>query len=608
MNTLLPLFSFILCLCLTPLVRSVAKRKGWIAYPSSERWHKHPTALLGGIAIYLGAGLPLLYAVDFSSLFTQMAASGGEKNHLLIGPVLWLGITLCFLLGLLDDYIRIKPHTKLIGQFLIASIAVFVGFRLHWCESMTLDTTLTFIWIVGITNAFNLIDNMDGLCAGIGLIAACYLTVMFYGVSPSAALYSAVLAGALAAFLFYNTSPASIFMGDSGSLMIGYSLAMLSLYYSETVHTNPVSPYAVPVMILMVPILDTTLVTLIRLLSGRKASVGGKDHTSHRLVLMGLTEKAAVRFLYLIGVISGSAAVFVSKNDSLTSPAVILPVTLAVILMGIYLAQLRVYPEKEFSFLRDKPYTPILLELTYKKQLLMVVLDFSLVAFSYYMSYRLRYDQSMFPAYFNVFLRSMPAIIACKLLIFFIIGVYRGIWGYMSTNDVYVHLKASTLASLLSVVIVTFIYRFDGFSQGVFVIDWLLTTGLLLGTRGSFRIFLDIMKRKTLTGKTVLIYGAGGGGEILLREIMNNQGLHLKPVGFLDDDILKVGKKVQGYPIIGRFNDLPRLVDEYKPDGMLISFNHLSREKVQEIAYACHTNGLFLKQFAIHLADIDPSS
>lgn len=608
MNTLLPLFSFILCLCLTPLVRSVAKRKGWIAYPSEERWHKHPTALLGGIAIYLGTALPLLYAADFSSLFNQIAVSGGEKNHLLIGPVLWLGITLCFLLGLLDDYIRIKPHTKLIGQFLIASIAVFVGFRLHWCESMTLDTTLTFIWIVGITNAFNLIDNMDGLCAGIGLIAAGYLTFMFYGVSPSAAIYSAVLAGALAAFLFYNTSPATIFMGDSGSLMIGYSLAMLSLYYSETIHTNPVSPYAVPVMILMVPILDTTLVTLIRLLSGRKASVGGKDHTSHRLVLMGLTEKAAVRFLYLIGIISGSAAVFVSKNDSLSSPMVILPVTLAVILMGIYLAQLRVYPEKEFSFLRDKPYTPILLELTYKKQLLMVVLDFSLVAFSYYMSYRLRYDQASFPAYFNVFLRSMPAIIACKLLIFFIIGVYRGIWGYMSTNDVYVHLKASTLASLLSVVIVTFIYRFDGFSKGVFVIDWLLTTGLLLGTRGSFRIFLDITKRKTLTGKSVLIYGAGRGGEILLREIMNNQSLHLKPVGFLDDDILKVGKKVQGYPIIGRFNDLSRLVDEYKLDGMLISFNHLSREKIQEIAYACHTNGLFLKQFAIHLADIDLSS
>ncbi|MDX9786835.1 MAG: glycosyl transferase [Desulfobacterales bacterium] len=605
MNKYLPIISFILCLFLTPLVRHVAKKKGWIAYPSDERWHKRPTALLGGIAIYCSTGLTLLYVTDFSILLRQASLPSGQQAPLPIGPVLWLGMTLCFCLGLLDDYIRIKPHTKLIGQVLIASIAAFLGFRLHWFSSLTLDTTLTIVWIVGITNAFNLIDNMDGLCAGIGLIAACFLSYLFFTIDPLISISAMILAGALAAFLFYNFSPATIFMGDSGSLMIGYALAMMSLYHSETISTNPITPYAVPVLLLMVPILDTTLVTLIRLLSGRKASVGGKDHTSHRLVLMGLTEKAAVRFLYLIGIVSGFAAVFVSKNDTLTSPVVIIPVALAIILMGVYLSQLRIYPEKEFSVLRDRPYTPILLELTYKKQLLMVILDFGLVAFSYYLSYRLRYDQAVFPAYFVVFLRSMPAIIACKLLIFFIIGVYRGIWGYMSANDVYVHLKASTLASLVSVGIVTFFYRFDGFSKGVFVIDWLVTTGLLLGTRGSFRIFLDTMKRKTLTGKTVLIYGAGRGGEFLLREIMNNHRLQLKPTGFLDDDVLKVGKKLQGYPILGRFEDLPRLVAEYKPDGMVVSFNGHGKDKIKRITDACRTNNLFLKQFAIKLADID---
>jgi UDP-GlcNAc:undecaprenyl-phosphate GlcNAc-1-phosphate transferase len=582
-----------------------------MAYPSGERWHKQPTALLGGVAIYLGAALPLLYTVDFSSFSTHIPPAASPNNAPIIGPALWIGMTLSFLLGVLDDFVHIKPPTKLVGQILIASLTVFLGFRLHWFTSLTLDTTLTIVWIVGITNAFNLLDNMDGLCAGIGLIAAGHLAYLFYGTEPAAALAALILAGALSAFLLFNSSPATIFMGDSGSLMIGYSLSMLALYYGESVKPFPSSPialYAVPIMVLMVPLLDTTLVTFIRLLSGRKASVGGKDHTSHRLVLMGLTEKGAVRFLYLIGLISGLAAVFVSRNDSMTSPVVIIPVTLAILLMCIYLAQLRVYPEKEFSVLRDRAYTPILMELTYKRQLLLVILDFALVAFSYYLSYRLRFDPSEYPTFFKVFLRTLPAVIACKLLAFFITGVYRGIWGYMSTNDVFVHLKASTLASLLSVGVVTYIFQFDGFSKWIFVIDWMITTGLLLGTRGSFRIFLDITKRKTLTGKTVFIYGAGRGGEILLRELMNNQSLQLKPAGFIDDDALKTGKKLQGYPILGRFEDLPQLINEYNPDGVLISFNHLEKQKVDTIVFICQANGLFVKQFAIHLKDLTDGS
>lgn len=611
MDTLSPLFSFVLCLAFTPLIRNIAKEKGWMAQPSGERWHKRPTALFGGVAIYLGASLPLLYSIDFSSLLTYRPPSTGAYETMPIGPALWIGMTLSFLLGVLDDFIHIKPPTKLVGQILIASLTVFLGFRLHWFTSLTLDTTLTIVWIVGITNAFNLIDNMDGLCAGIGFIAAAHLAFMFYGTEPAAAMAAMILAGALAAFLFYNSSPASIFMGDSGSLMIGYSLSLLALYYvssAKTVPTSPIAPYAVPVMILMVPLLDTTLVTLIRLLSGRKASVGGKDHTSHRLVLMGLTEKGAVRFLYLIGLISGLAAVFVSRNDSMTSPVVIIPVTIAILLMGVYLAQLRVYPEKEFSVLRDRAYTPILLELTYKRQLLLVILDFCMVAFSYYLSYRIRFDPSEYLIFFKVFLRTLPAVIACKLLAFFIAGVYRGIWGYMSTNDVYVHLKASTIASLLTVTTVSFLFHFEGLSKWVFLVDWMITTGLLLGTRGSFRIFLDITKRKTLTGKSVFIYGAGRGGEILLREIMNNQRLQLIPAGFIDDDALKTGKKLQGYPIMGTFEDLPRLIGKHKPDGLLISFNHMEMGKMDIITSICRENGLFVKQFVIHLEDITDGS
>jgi len=603
-----PATSFLVCLTMTPLVRRIARNRGWIAQPTKDRWHKNPTALAGGIAIYAAISIPLFIISDFETLLPHFFGNSTPALLPAMDAVIWIGITFLFLLGLWDDFFNIKPYTKLVGQILVASLVVFFGFRLHWLDSQTLDTTLTILWIVGITNAFNLLDNMDGLCAGVGAISVLYVSILLSDIMPEATMVAMILFGALAAFLFYNFNPASIFMGDSGSLVIGFTIAVLSLCYAQSGTGNPLSVYAVPILLMMVPIFDTTLVTLIRTLSGRKASLGGRDHTSHRLVLMGFSEKGAVLFLYGIGIVSGLSALFVSSQDSLTSPVVIIPVALSFLLMGVYLAQLRVYPEKEFSLLRDHAYTPILVELTYKRQLLLVMLDFFLIGFVYYLSYRLRFDSSVFPFYFQVFLRSLPAVIACKLIAFFAMGVYRGIWGFMSTDDVYVCLKASSFASLLSVVTVTYIYRFEGFSKGAFLIDWTLTTGFLLGTRGSFRLFLETIKRKTLTGDAVIIYGAGRGGEILLREILNNKDLNIKPIGFIDDDVLKTGKKLQGYPILGTGSDLERLLDKHSVGGLLVSFRHSSPEKMDEIRDFCRKNSLFLRQFSIYLKEVSLNS
>ena len=603
-----PVTSFLVCLTLTPLIRRIARKRGWIAQPTKDRWHKNPTALAGGIAIYAAISIPLFIISDFETLLPHFFRSSSPALLPAVDAVIWIGITFLFLLGLWDDFFNIKPYTKLVGQILIASLVAFFGFRLHWLDSQTLDTTLTILWIVGITNAFNLLDNMDGLCAGVGAISVLYVSILLSDIMPEAAMVAMILFGALAAFLFYNFNPASIFMGDSGSLVIGFTIAVLSLCYAQSGTGNSLSVYAVPILLLMVPIFDTTLVTLIRTLSGRKASLGGRDHTSHRLVLMGFSEKGAVLFLYGIGAVSGLSALFVSSQDSLTSPMVIIPVALSFLLMGVYLAQLRVYPEKEFSLLRDHAYTPILVELTYKRQLLLVMLDFSLIGFVYYLSYRLRFDSSVFPFYFQIFLRSLPAVIACKLIAFFAMGVYRGIWGFMSTDDVYVCLKASSLASLLSVVTVTYIYRFEDFSKGAFLIDWMLTTGFLLGTRGSFKLFLETIKRKTLTGDAVIIYGAGRGGEILLREILNNKDLNIKPIGFIDDDVLKTGKKLQGYPILGTGSDLERLLNKHSVGGLLVSFRHYSPEKINGIKQFCRKNNLFLRQFSIYLKEVSLKS
>ena len=293
-----------------------ANRRGWLAKPAEDRWHKKPTALFGGIAIYLGMAIPVLLTADFGAFEVTFPLFAGNSRVPPFDLVILIGATAIWLLGLLDDIINIKPQTKLIGQILVASLVTFLGFRLQWFHSLTIDTVVTLFWIVGITNAFNLLDNMDGLCAGIGLVASFFLWALYADQSPEVARLALILAGSLAAFLIYNFNPASIFMGDSGSLTIGFVLSMLCLYYPHTSTTNIFSPYAVPLLLVMVPILDTTLVSTIRILSGRKASTGGKDHTSHRLILMGFSEKRAVLFLYGAASVSGIAAYYVSRADS----------------------------------------------------------------------------------------------------------------------------------------------------------------------------------------------------------------------------------------------------------------------------------------------------
>ena len=498
------------------------------------------------------------------------------------------------------------PHNKLVGQIVVASMVVFVGFRLNWFTSLTLDTMVTLIWIVGITNAFNLLDNMDGLCAGTAMVAALAMAALYAKYDPSALSVALIIAGSCGAFLIYNFNPASIFMGDCGSLVIGFAIAVLSLYHGEFTAGSRLATVAVPLLLLMVPLLDTSLVTIIRLLSGRKASTGGRDHTSHRLVLMGFSEKGAVLFLYGIGAVSGTGAVFVSHSDSLTSPAVIIPIFSAIILMGIYLSQLRVYPEKEFSVLRGKKFTPVLIEFTYKKQILLVILDLGIVAFSYYLAYRLRFDGPEFRIFFKSFLKSLPVIIAVKLLVFYSTGIYRGFWQYISTPDVFLYVRSSFLATLLSITSVTILYRFNAFSKGVFVVDLILTTLFLLGTRGSFRLFKEIVKRKTLKGRRVLIYGAGQGGELLIRELLNNKKIAFEPIGFLDDDPLKIGKRIQAFPILGNFSQLMQLKEKHGIEGILISFNGSeNQDAYRKAIIACRENELFLKSFSITMKDVN---
>src|SRR5213595_1447621 len=350
---LVPLVSFALAAALTPIVRSLARRWGFVAKPKTDRWHKRPTEMMGGVAIWLAVITTYLTLVPHTSAGWVVA---GATSFL-------------FLVGLVDDWLHIKPYQKLIGQVIGAAIVVNYGLALPWTRSLPVNMVITIFWLIGITNAINLLDNMDGLATGVAAIASCFLAVNFVSVNqPTEAVMMAVFTAALLGFLVYNSQPASIFMGDSGSMFIGFFLASAALVNVSGGRSRSLaSVLAVPILVLFIPIFDTTFVTILRKLSGRAASQGGRDHTSHRLVALGMSERHAVWMLYGLAALSGVLALLVQEVKLDVSLALLILLTIGLTLLGVYLAGVKGYDqEADVRTARDSPLFGFLIDFSYK--------------------------------------------------------------------------------------------------------------------------------------------------------------------------------------------------------------------------------------------------
>ncbi|HET7288130.1 MAG TPA: hypothetical protein VFI71_11690, partial [Pyrinomonadaceae bacterium] len=425
--------SFCLALLLTPLVRAVARRFGFVAVPKTDRWHKKPTAMLGGVAIWLSV-------VIASSVFSLQIVYGKE---------ILLASTFLFFVGLVDDLIHIKPYQKLIGQILGAAYVVYYGLSLPWTSSKIVNMALAIFWLIGITNAINLLDNMDGLASGIAIIAAAFLALSFVNTGQfTEALIMLIFAAGLLGFLVYNSNPASIFMGDCGSMFVGFFVASSALINLTGGRSRSLVPVlAVPILILFIPIFDTTFVTVLRKLSGRAASQGGRDHTSHRLVALGLSERRAVFMLYGFAALSGVLAILVQRTRLDVSLAAIAGFTIVLTLVGVYLAGVKVYDQSDEAMaLKDKPLYAFLVDLSYKRRIFEVLLDVVLVILSYWASYAINFPPAS-PAW-NLFIRTLPVLVFVKMGVFLVMGVYRGLWRYTSMSDLIVFAKAVILSSV----------------------------------------------------------------------------------------------------------------------------------------------------------------
>ena len=586
--------SFGLALVLTPLVRALARRAGLVAKPKSDRWHKKPTAMLGGVAIWASVVVAYLAFVPSTPY----------------GWVIVYSSTFLFLVGLLDDLIHTKPYQKLIGQILGAAFVIYYGLSLPWTNSHLLNMALTIFWLIGITNALNLLDNMDGLAGGIAVIASAFLALSFIHTGQFVeALMVLIFAGALVGFLVYNTTPASIFMGDCGSLFVGFFLASSALVNVSGGRSRSFLPVlAVPILILFIPIFDTTFVTILRKLSGRAASQGGRDHTSHRLVALGMSERHAVLMLYGFAALSGFVAVLVQRVKLDVSLAAIAGFTILLTLLGVYLAGIKVYDQtEEVKALKDKPLYTFLVDLSYKRRIFEVLLDVILIILSYWLAYAIKFGPLSESPAWNLFLRTLPVLVFVKMSTFLVMGVYRGIWRYTSIDDLVVFAKAVVVASVASCLAVLFAFRFEGFSRIVFAIDGTVMFLFIAGSRMAFRLFRQLLPAtKGREGRRVLIYGAGDGGELLLRELLNNRTLQLSPVGFLDDDPSKSGKLIHGLKVFGANGDLGNICEQHEIHEVVISSSQMSEERIAEVVRCCGERQISVRRMRITMEELSP--
>lgn len=369
------LSAFFTSLLVTFLARRYANRLGLMDQPGHRKVHTVPTPRNGGIGIFWGLAIPIMAGLTVTLFYNHPAATPNNAPALWLGflhpylpglrhhiPLALLFLTATFathLLGLLDDRKALPPWPKLIGQLVIAAALVGIGewmepgaFRIvtaldHYLPTayagFGLSAILSILWITALTNAFNFLDNMDGLSAGVAFCCALMFLIAAY-LSAQWFICGLLLLfmGAVLGFLCYNFPPASIFMGDGGSMVLGFFLSALTIrttYLPSSDTTAHVANqwYALlaPVIIMAVPLYDLIIVSVLRIARGRSPMTGDTNHFSHRLVRHGFSKRSAVLIIYAVSLACGLSAPLLVRADPLSALLIALQVVAILVVIGI---------------------------------------------------------------------------------------------------------------------------------------------------------------------------------------------------------------------------------------------------------------------------------
>jgi len=553
-----------------------------VAVPSDERWHAEATPTFGGVGIFAGFAAGVLVAL----------ATGVIEWSSELGGIL-AGVTIVFVAGLVDDLRHLSPIAKLAAQITAAVVVLASGLDVEIVGNDVLAWAIGLLWLVGITNAFNLLDNMDGLAATLAIVSCAYFAVDALTEHENETVLALALALGLACagFLPFNLRPrrgAAVFMGDSGSLVIGFGLASLALAASWTVAGTTVATVLLPLLVLAIPILDTTLVTIARLVEKRPVTQGGRDHTSHRLVYYGLSESKAVLLLAIVASAIGATALAynVLDNGRLTAIGVLVTFVLLV-QFGSFLSDLQERSRRGVEGPEPSLWRALIFE---PRRLVEVFADFVLICASFLAAYVLAVGGTGTEYERSVYLSALPILLAARYVFFVALGVYRRVWRYATARDVVpivVGCFGSALAAYLILVALRPIGSFP--AAQIFLIDALLCTALVGASRLTLRLFPETLGHRG-DRKRVLIVGAGRAGRSLAREL--REGRDERVVGFLDDNPRVRRRRILGVSVVGSLDEAERAIGSTRADEVLVTIPAAPADRLVAVTRAADHAGI----------------
>lgn len=614
----------LITLIITPWVIIVAKKIGAVDSPGGRKIHKTETPRLGGLAIFTSIISSVgLVSLLFPSLFDGIRAY--SQQIMMIGA----GMLTIFALGFWDDLKPLKPGIKFGVQFAVAALIYFAGFKISNITNPVgtgmlnvemIDFPLTLLWIVGITNAFNLIDGLDGLASGVASIALVSIfTVSALAGEVWSAILALIVAGSLVGFLRYNFSPAKIFLGDSGSLIIGFALAMMSIQSTNKISTGFALLF--PMLVLGLPITDT-LVSMLRRFLGNympekseneptsilhklhRMFTPDSSHIHHQLISMGLTHRNTVLVLYFVSAFFSIGAFFITQTHSVEKS-----ITIALMLGFTIFLGIKKLHYREIAIFNNGMMLPIYERWILNRTTFLSLIDLASIVVSYILSYKLIHSINPSSIGFSDFETVSVVIFCVQLFTFWVTGLYRETIRQMGIGNALRITGSVGYAIIFSAFSLLLMGAFP-FVSGLqlLVLDFYFLLTTTLGVRISYQAFSYWFNRDKNSGEHVLIYGANENGTMILHKINNTPKSNFKVLGFLDDDPNKEGKSLYGYPILGGHWKLAKTLRNTKVDYIFICEQDIKTENFNRLKALAEKKGIQIKRLQVTLKSIITSS
>jgi UDP-GlcNAc:undecaprenyl-phosphate GlcNAc-1-phosphate transferase len=530
-----------------------------------------------------------------------------------------LGASVVASIGLVDDFGALTSRGRLVLQLLSALVVVAVGYRVDAVFDYRLGVAgipLTVLWVVGVTNAFNLIDGLDGLAAGVAVIITATLFAIFvYSGSVAEAMMLSVVAGALLGFLRYNFYPAKIFLSESGTLLIGFYLSVVAIDAANKLAAAVA--IVVPLLAFGLPIADAALTLLRNILrrfyvvrvdgeseryefrtpGGTPLFEADRRQIHDRLVDAGVTHRNVVLVVYGVSVLLAAGA-FTLVAEREPNHALFLGAFGIASVVGI--GRLRY---SEMQVLRNGVLLPIFDSPLLSRRLFHVLVDLVFIVASYLGAHIVLYEAGLGHLVRTTFFRTVPLVAFAQIAAFTAAGLYWRSFRYTGVADLLVMGRALAVAVAAAWLARYVVGTQHPMSFAVTVVDAYLLSTLVIASRVSFRVLDFVFKRERERGRRTLIYGAGAGGVLALREIEGNAALDMNVVGFLDDSPAKCRRGLQGRPV-HETGAIEGLIAAGAFDELLVATAKIPEERLTAIAERCEVAGIPVRRFAIGWGDV----